>query len=909
VNRRAHLAAIVALTIAGCGRGNRSEVQEQRTAALTAPRYRMVDLGTLGGDSSDATALNESMQVVGTSRTASGLRHCFLWDAGLLTDLGHLGGDICTPRAINESGQIVGASRAAGGDRAFLYDGGTMADLGTIGARESEARFINDSGLIVGRFAATGIGGCFIYAAGAMTEIKPGTDCFPTGLSNAGQLLGETHSFADGTQQPFLYQPGVGFIPVDGRLLTTPSDARDINETGAYTGTTLGPAGDVRGYVYIDGSLRIIEAPGEFNVGLLAIDDAGRVVVQFVSPNKDETSFRALWEAGTVHDLRPFEPLDSNAAGHLAGTADGRAAAYRGGAIIDLGAPAPSAATHINEAGAIIGYAPFVNPTTGESEQHATLWIPLASDGDPCLANSECSSDLCVDGVCCETACGGGDPADCQACSVAAGAPANGVCATLGSSHDCRGSTGPCDPKESCSGATSCPPDVLSPSGTTCGTSSGVCDVAGTCSGLDGTCGPNGFSPGTRCYQAASFCASIEQTLSCLAGSPVCPTPTPWPTDGCATAGAGTTSVDLLGGQDEPGGVTVTFPSPVPAGSGIAAQGPGQFAPPDDPNRCPPATGFAVVQDAADSTGQFWNIDVSAGWPATPATVCVHYSPDPNWPPGFDECSLQLFHGATIPPAGGACTPEDAAWTSINIGGVTAVCPSSGRRCTISGAPGATCQANTICGMVPDHFSPFAVFAPLPGFTPTVTVPADMIVAATSTAGATASFSASAVDPTDGPLTPVCTPASGSTFPAGGTAVTCTATNSLGISRSATFAVWVQYDAPAGGAFFLPPIDAAGDSRFKRGTTIPVKFRLTGASAGITNLVARLYVARAVNGVAGPYEEADATPACDENTFRYDPRSRQYVFNLSTRNMATGSWSLRADLGDLVDHTVDVSLR
>src|SRR6185436_142592 len=119
-------------------------------------------------------------------------------------------------------------------------------------------------------------------------------------------------------------------------------------------------------------------------------------------------------------------------------------------------------------------------------------------------------------------------------------------------------------------------------------------------------------------------------------------------------------------------------------------------------------------------------IDVSDGWNATPATICVHYTPKLSWATdGFDECGLQLFHGATAAP--GPCTPDEVSWSSINIGGVTAVCPSSGHRCTTSGQPGADCQANTICGMVSDHFSPFGVFAPLSGSMPTVTVPDDLI--------------------------------------------------------------------------------------------------------------------------------------------------------------------------------------
>ena len=66
----------------------------------------------------------------------------------------------------------------------------------------------------------------------------------------------------------------------------------------------------------------------------------------------------------------------------------------------------------------------------------------------------------------------------------------------------------------------------------------------------------------------------------------------------------------------------------------------------------------------------------------------------------------------------------------------------------------------------------------------------------------------------------------------------------------------------------------------------------------------------AANSVSGPYVEAVSTAACDEgNRFRYDAGDRQYVFNLSTKGMTSGTWSLRADLGDGVDHVVRISLR
>jgi hypothetical protein len=75
---------------------------------------------------------------------------------------------------------------------------------------------------------------------------------------------------------------------------------------------------------------------------------------------------------------------------------------------------------------------------------------------------------------------------------------------------------------------------------------------------------------------------------------------------------------------------------------------------------------------------------------------------------------------------------------------------------------------------------------------PVLTVPANITVNAVSPSGAPVSYSATAVDAVDGPVTPVCTPASGATFPIATTTVTCTATDQAGNSSSGQFTVTVR---------------------------------------------------------------------------------------------------------------------
>jgi hypothetical protein len=189
---------------------------------------------------------------------------------------------------------------------------------------------------------------------------------------------------------------------------------------------------------------------------------------------------------------------------------------------------------------------------------------------------------------------------------------------------------------------------------------------------------------------------------------------------------------------------------------------------------------------------------------------------------------------------------------------------------------------------------------------PVLSVPGDLTATATSAAGAVVTFTASATDTVGGPVSVNCTPASGSTFPLGTTTVTCTAADPAGNTATRTFHVSVA----CAWSGVLAPIKQDGSSIFRQGRTVPVKFRLTGASAGITNAIARLYVTPLCQNTAGDVNTEDCTDdATDGYVFRYDPGAGQYLYNLRTRNLEPGTYQLQIDLGDGVPRTVRIGLR
>ena len=185
----------------------------------------MVDLGTLGGPSSAAAAVNDSGQVVGWAQTAGGSFdvnwRAFLWTAATgMLDLGSLGGTHSVARDVNEAGTVVGTSAVAAGNaacHAFVWTpNDNMVDLGTVGGTNSEAYAVSDAGQVVGRSLTPENAAWHAFAWTAhdgLVDLVPldgYTDSAAYALNNSGAVVGSSYDRVSGTYRATMWE-----VPLD----------------------------------------------------------------------------------------------------------------------------------------------------------------------------------------------------------------------------------------------------------------------------------------------------------------------------------------------------------------------------------------------------------------------------------------------------------------------------------------------------------------------------------------------------------------------------------------------------------------------------------------------------------------------------------------------------------------------
>ena len=337
-------------------------------SAEHTPRYRAVDLGTLGGPSSyvnpawelggpeqmnrrgvtvGGAATSELTPLVcifcdGLSGQVPNVFHGFKWSRGVIQDLGALPGELTNSVAIstNDEGVVVGHSEngridpQTGGReiRGVLWKEGKILNLGTFGGNESFAFDVNDRGQVMGialnatpdpfSFLGLFLGTVnstqtrgFLWEKGHKRDLGTlgGPDTFATRMNSLGEVVGGSYissipnpGTGVPTTHPFLWRRGE--ITDLGNLGGTMSAACCINNRTEVIGdSTL--AGDqvTHPFLWRDGKMIDLNTTsvGGQPVSEFAINDSGEIIGVAAFPDHPYDAY--LWKDGVAIDLGVLE--------------------------------------------------------------------------------------------------------------------------------------------------------------------------------------------------------------------------------------------------------------------------------------------------------------------------------------------------------------------------------------------------------------------------------------------------------------------------------------------------------------------------------------------------------------------------------------------------------------------------
>lgn len=312
----------------------------------------ITNLGTLGGDGSRATSINEAGQVTGISSSARGEIRPFLWsrDSNGMIEVE----DVSTAslitsdtapatfaNSLNNYGEVVGYV-ANTGEQAFLNDGDSVSLVGSVdnaNVTSWRAADINDVGQVVGYGMVSNADGFrryrpLLYSNGQLFNLGPlesdagllgGLNTWAYAINNSGQVVG-TGETASGARHAFLYSGGA-MLDL-GTLGGKNSEATAINNHGHVVGHWDVDGSTTRAFLYRDGVMKDLGGLEGFRACVAqGLNDFGQVVGH--ARNAGETP-RAMYYDGAMHDLNDFLPANSgwelhyaaaiNNAGEIAGS-------------------------------------------------------------------------------------------------------------------------------------------------------------------------------------------------------------------------------------------------------------------------------------------------------------------------------------------------------------------------------------------------------------------------------------------------------------------------------------------------------------------------------------------------------------------------------------------------------------
>jgi probable HAF family extracellular repeat protein len=366
----------VALLAALVSPGTMAAGPKHAPAVPDYPRYRLIDLGTLGGPNASTTfpavALNNRGQVIAFASTATldsnpfTIQDEFIWHGilsdgtGVVRDLGALPGtNQSLASGISANGLITGFSENGLLDpltgfpqlRAVLWDSSLrITDLGTLGGNVSVADQVNSRGQVVGSAsngtpenpdiasfflgvpAAAQQARAFLWEKSSMRDLGTlgGNNAHATLINERGDVTGASSTGVEindstglPTTHPFLWRDGqmrdLGSL---GGTLATPGSfafgpwGQVMNDLGQVAGTSMLP-GDENWHAFFWSSATGMIDLGTFGGSrseAVSISNRGEVLGRAVVTDTPLERHAFLWEKGSMTDLGVVAPCHRSTA-------------------------------------------------------------------------------------------------------------------------------------------------------------------------------------------------------------------------------------------------------------------------------------------------------------------------------------------------------------------------------------------------------------------------------------------------------------------------------------------------------------------------------------------------------------------------------------------------------------------
>ncbi len=256
-----------------------------------APIYIVQDLGTLGGTSSAAYALNDGGMAAGSSSDLFGTRHAFTSLGPELLSLPAIGEAVAA--GVNSQGAVAGTAYGSGGAQATVWRDGNAIYSGPAG---SYGMGINEAGQLTG----SANGKAFLSSNGVTTLLTAFRWSSGYAVNASGQVAGYGMQ-SNGSFQAFLWTPTGGVAQIAG-LGGNNSYAMAVNASGQVAGSAQLVSGYSHAFLANGGQTTDLGTLGGGSSYGYGMNAAGQVVgYSWTASNQVTHAF--LYSDGQMIDL------------------------------------------------------------------------------------------------------------------------------------------------------------------------------------------------------------------------------------------------------------------------------------------------------------------------------------------------------------------------------------------------------------------------------------------------------------------------------------------------------------------------------------------------------------------------------------------------------------------------------